>query len=40
MQQHLHYYKALPDIIDYYKNEGYQFRVIDENTPEMYFRIK
>lgn len=33
-------YKALPDIIDYYKNEGYQFRVIDENTPEMYFRIK
>ncbi len=33
-------YKALPDIIDYYKNEGYQFRIIDENTPEMYFRIK
>lgn len=33
-------YKALPDIIDYYKNEGYEFRVINEDTPEMYFKIK
>ena len=33
-------YKALPDIIDYYKNEGYEFRVIDDETPEMYFRIR
>ena len=32
--------KALPDIIDYYKNNGYEFRVIDKDTPEMHFRIR
>lgn len=32
--------KALPKIIDYYKEKGYEFRVINENTPEYYFRYK
>jgi peptidoglycan/xylan/chitin deacetylase (PgdA/CDA1 family) len=32
--------KALPTIIDYYKDLGYEFKVIDENTPEYYFRFK
>lgn len=32
--------KALPRIIDYYKEKGYEFRVINENTPEYYFRYK
>jgi peptidoglycan-N-acetylglucosamine deacetylase len=32
--------KALPYIIDYYKNLGYQFKTISENTPEYYFRIE
>jgi peptidoglycan-N-acetylglucosamine deacetylase len=32
--------KALPIIIDYYKNLGYQFKTITEDTPEYYFRFK
>jgi peptidoglycan-N-acetylglucosamine deacetylase len=32
--------KALPAIIDYYKNLGYQFKIITEDTPEYYFRFK
>lgn len=32
--------KALPDIIKYYKDSGYEFKVIDENTPEEYHFIK
>jgi peptidoglycan-N-acetylglucosamine deacetylase len=32
--------KALPIIIDYYKNLGYTFKTITENTPEYYFRFK
>ena len=32
--------KALPTIIKYYKDNGYEFRVIDENTPEEYHFIK
>ncbi len=28
--------KALPSIIKYYKNNGYTFKTIDENTPEIY----
>ncbi|NLM35754.1 MAG: polysaccharide deacetylase [Clostridiales bacterium] len=32
--------KALPAIIEYYKKEGYIFRVIDENTEEYYFKIR
>ena len=32
--------KALPKIIDYYKNLGYEFKVITNNTPEQYFPIK
>lgn len=32
--------KALPDIIKYYKDNGYEFKVIDENTPEEYHFIK
>jgi peptidoglycan/xylan/chitin deacetylase (PgdA/CDA1 family) len=32
--------KALPIIIDYYKNLGYQFKIINEDTPEYYFRFK
>ncbi|BCZ44872.1 polysaccharide deacetylase [Clostridium gelidum] len=32
--------KALPDIIKYYKDNGYEFKVIDENTPEEFHFIK
>jgi peptidoglycan-N-acetylglucosamine deacetylase len=32
--------KALPIIIDYYKNLGYQFKTINEDTPEYYFKFK
>lgn len=32
--------KALPVIIDYYKDLGYEFRIIDNNTSEYYFRFK
>jgi len=32
--------KALPDIIKYYKDNGYEFKVIDETTPEEYHFIK
>lgn len=28
--------KALPDIIKYYKSNGYEFKVLDETTPEIY----
>ena len=28
--------KALPSIIKYYKDRGYVFKTIDENTPEIY----
>jgi peptidoglycan/xylan/chitin deacetylase (PgdA/CDA1 family) len=31
---------ALPGIINYYKNSNYDFRVITEDTPEIYFPIK
>lgn len=29
--------KALPEIIDYYKQQGYIFKPITEDTPELYF---
>ena len=32
--------KALPSIIDYYKENNYTFEVIDENTPEYFFRFE
>lgn len=32
--------KALPDIIKYYKDNGYEFKVINENTPEEFHFIK
>jgi peptidoglycan/xylan/chitin deacetylase (PgdA/CDA1 family) len=32
--------KALPIIIDYYKSLGYNFKTINEDTPEYYFRFK
>lgn len=32
--------KALPKIIKYYKEKGYEFKTISENTPELYFPIK
>lgn len=32
--------EALPSIINYYKKAGYEFRVIDEGTPECYFPYK
>jgi peptidoglycan-N-acetylglucosamine deacetylase len=32
--------KALPRIIDYYKDNNYTFKVIDENTPEYFFRFE
>lgn len=31
---------ALPKIIKYYKEQGYEFKAITENTPEYFFRIK
>lgn len=31
--------KALPEIIKYYKNKGYEFKPITEETPELYFPI-
>ena len=32
--------EALPRIIDYYKEEGYEFKTISSETPEFYFRYK
>lgn len=32
--------KALPSIIKFYKDNGYEFKTIDENTPEIYKLIK
>lgn len=32
--------KALPEIIKYYKNNGYEFKLIDENTPEKFHFMK
>ena len=32
--------KALPEIIKYYKSKGYEFRVITEDTPELFFHMK
>ena len=32
--------KALPNIIKYYKESGYEFKIISEDTPELYFPIK
>lgn len=32
--------KALPRIIKYYKSKGYEFKVISEDTPELYFHMK
>lgn len=32
--------KALPSIIKYYKDNGYEFKQIDENTPEEYYVTK
>lgn len=28
--------KAIQEVIDYYKKNGYTFKTIDENTPELY----
>ncbi|NHL29011.1 polysaccharide deacetylase, partial [Clostridium botulinum] len=32
--------KALPEVIKYYKNNGYEFKAITEDTPEEYHIIK
>jgi peptidoglycan/xylan/chitin deacetylase (PgdA/CDA1 family) len=32
--------KALPDIIKYYKDNNYEFKLIDENTPEEFHLMK
>jgi len=29
----------LPEIIKYYKSQGYEFKTITEDTPEVYFPI-
>jgi len=31
--------RALPKIIKYYKEQGYEFKIISEDTPEIYFPI-
>lgn len=33
-------YMALPEIIKYYKEQGYIFKSIDNNTQEYYYKIK
>lgn len=37
---HKNTYIALPRIIKYYQNKNYEFRVIDEDTPEYYVPYK
>lgn len=32
--------KALPEIIKYYKDLGYEFSAIKEDTPDYYYRLK
>lgn len=32
--------KALPGIITYYKNQGYTFKAIENDTQEFYYRIR
>lgn len=32
--------KALPKIINYYKSQGYEFKIITDETAELYFPIK
>jgi peptidoglycan-N-acetylglucosamine deacetylase len=32
--------KALSKIIDYYKDNDFEFKIIDQNTPEYYFRYE
>lgn len=36
---HVNTCKALPRIIKYYKEQGYEFKAITEETPELYFPI-
>jgi len=31
---------ALSKVIEFYKKEGYEFKVINSSTPEMYFKIR
>ncbi|NRZ82597.1 peptidoglycan/xylan/chitin deacetylase (PgdA/CDA1 family) [Clostridium beijerinckii] len=31
--------EALPEIIEYYKSQGYEFKTITEETQELYFPI-
>jgi peptidoglycan/xylan/chitin deacetylase (PgdA/CDA1 family) len=38
-QMNMNTCKALPQIINFYKSEGFEFKAIEENTPELYFRI-
>lgn len=33
-------YLALPSIIEYYKSEGFRFKVIDKTTAEYYYKFK
>ena len=32
--------KALPRVIKFYKDKGYEFKIINDKTPEIYFPIK
>lgn len=32
--------KALPSVINYYKDNGYEFKIIDDSTPEEYHFLK
>lgn len=32
--------KALPSVIKFYKDNGYEFKIINDKTPENYFPIK
>lgn len=36
---HKNTYKALPSIIKFYKDNGYEFKTIDDKTPEYYFKF-
>jgi peptidoglycan/xylan/chitin deacetylase (PgdA/CDA1 family) len=32
--------EALPSIIEFYKNNGYEFKTIDDDTTEYYYNMK
>ena len=31
--------KALPSLLEYYQKQGYEFRIIDDSTPEFHHHV-